>query len=30
MALHAAIAHENNLELWGASRLGKPMNSEFV
>ena len=30
MALHAAIAHENNLELWGASRLGKPLNSEFV
>ena len=30
MALHAALAHENNLELWGASRLGKPLNSEFV
>ncbi len=30
MALHAALVHENNLELWGASRLGKPLNSEFV
>ena len=30
MAQHAALAHENNLELWGASRLGKPLNSEFV
>lgn len=30
MALHAALVHENNLELWGASKLGKPLNSEFV
>ena len=30
MALHAALVHENNLELWGASRLGKSLNSEFV
>ena len=29
-AVHAALAHENNLELWGASRLGKPLNSQFV
>ena len=29
-AVHAALAHENNLELWGASRLGKPLNSAFV
>lgn len=30
MALHAALVHENNLELWGASKLDKPLNSEFV
>ena len=30
MSLHAALVHENNLELLGASRLGKPLNSEFV
>ncbi len=30
MALHAALVHDNNLELWGAARLGKLLNSEFV
>ena len=30
MAAHAALAHENNLELWGAVKLGKPLNSHMV
>ena len=30
MAAHAALSHENNLELWGAVRLGKPLNSHMV
>ena len=30
MAVHAALSHENNLELWGAVKLGKPLNSQMV
>jgi 3-hydroxy-9,10-secoandrosta-1,3,5(10)-triene-9,17-dione monooxygenase len=30
MAEHAALSHENNLELWGAVRLGKPLNSQMI
>jgi 3-hydroxy-9,10-secoandrosta-1,3,5(10)-triene-9,17-dione monooxygenase len=30
MAAHAALSHENNLELWGGVRLGKPLNSHMV
>lgn len=30
MAVHAALSHENNLELWGAVKLGKPLNSHMV
>ena len=30
MAAHAALSHENNLELWGAVILDKPLNSAMV
>ncbi|NKB36010.1 MAG: hypothetical protein GKR93_02415 [Gammaproteobacteria bacterium] len=30
MAAHAALSHENNLELWGAVLLNKPVNSPMV
>ena len=30
MALHAALSHANNLELWGAAELNQPLNSTFV
>jgi len=30
VAAHAALAHENNLQLWGAARLGKPLNSPMI
>ncbi len=30
MAAHAALSHENNLELWGAVILDKPLNSPMV
>ncbi len=30
MAQHAALVHENNLELLGAAALGKPLNSPFA
>jgi 3-hydroxy-9,10-secoandrosta-1,3,5(10)-triene-9,17-dione monooxygenase len=30
MAAHAALAHENNLQLWGAVKLEKPLNSPMV
>lgn len=30
MAAHAALNHENNLALWGAVRLDKPLNSPMV
>jgi alkylation response protein AidB-like acyl-CoA dehydrogenase len=30
MAQHAALLHENNLELWGAAVLDQPLNSVFI
>jgi 3-hydroxy-9,10-secoandrosta-1,3,5(10)-triene-9,17-dione monooxygenase len=30
MAAHAALSHENNLQLWGAVKLEKPLNSAMV